>query len=147
MCIRDRDREERPDLDQTYMLARQVLTDSGGWPNNLFLTPDLNPFFAGSYFPPEDQGETNGFPTILKLIQGDWQQSPAKIKASTYTNTRAGARFEKLRVAFMAALRASMFMPHRGGRAQANLRVLPWRPIPGHRPTAKVYRPAAGLVC
>ena len=69
------DREERPDLDQTYMLARQVLTDSGGWPNNLFLTPDLNPFFAGSYFPPEDQG-TNGFPTILKLIHEDWEKNP-----------------------------------------------------------------------
>ena len=75
------DREERPDLDQTYMLARQVLTDSGGWPNNLFLTPDLNPFFAGSYFPPEDQGDTNGFPTILKLIHDDWQKNPVKIKA------------------------------------------------------------------
>ena len=40
------DREERPDLDQTFMLARQLLTGSGGWPNNLFLTPDLKPFFA-----------------------------------------------------------------------------------------------------
>jgi uncharacterized protein len=75
------DREERPDLDQNYMLARQVLAGAGGWPNNLFLTPDLKPFFAGSYFPPEDQGDTNGFPTVLKLIHDDWQQSPAKIKA------------------------------------------------------------------
>jgi uncharacterized protein YyaL (SSP411 family) len=74
------DREERPDLDRTYMLARQLLTDSGGWPNNLFLTPDLKPFFAGSYFPPEDQGDTNGFPTILKLIHEDWEKNPAKIK-------------------------------------------------------------------
>src|SRR5262249_50338212 len=49
------DREERPDLDATFMLARQALTGSGGWPNNLFLTPDLKPFLAGSYFPPEDQ--------------------------------------------------------------------------------------------
>jgi uncharacterized protein YyaL (SSP411 family) len=75
------DREERPDLDATFMLARQLLTGSGGWPNNLFLTPDLKPFFAGSYFPPEDQGDTNGFPTILKLIHEDWEESPAKIKA------------------------------------------------------------------
>src|SRR5215470_15058418 len=44
------DREERPDIDETYMLARNLLTGSGGWPNNLFLTPDLKPFFAGSYF-------------------------------------------------------------------------------------------------
>ena len=70
------DREERPDLDQTYMLARQVLTGSGGWPNNLFLTPDLKPFFAGSYFPPEDQGDTNGFPTILKLIHDGLGKEP-----------------------------------------------------------------------
>jgi uncharacterized protein YyaL (SSP411 family) len=75
------DREERPDLDQAYMLARQVLTGSGGWPNNLFLTPDLKPFFAGSYFPPEDEGDTNGFPTILKLIHEDWEKNPAKIVA------------------------------------------------------------------
>src|SRR6188768_1706618 len=75
------DREERPDVDQTFILARQVLTGSGGWPNNLFLTPDLKPFFAGSYFPPEDEGETNGFPTILKLIHEDWEKNPAKIVA------------------------------------------------------------------
>ena len=74
------DREERPDLDQTYMLARQLLTGSGGWPNNLFLTPDLKPFFAGSYFPPEDREGTNGFPTILKLIHEDWENNPAEIE-------------------------------------------------------------------
>ena len=74
------DREERPDIDASFMLARQVLTGSGGWPNNLFLTPDLKPFFAGSYFPPEDQGDTNGFPTILRLIHEDWEKNPAKIK-------------------------------------------------------------------
>jgi len=74
------DREERPDLDQAFMLARQLLTGSGGWPNNLFLTPDLKPFFAGSYFPPEDREGANGFPTILKLIHEDWEKSPAKIK-------------------------------------------------------------------
>jgi hypothetical protein len=74
------DREERPDVDQTYMLARRLLTGSGGWPNNLFLTPDLKPFFAGSYFPPEDREGANGFPTILKLIHEDWEKSPAKIE-------------------------------------------------------------------
>jgi uncharacterized protein len=74
------DREERPDLDQAFMLARQLLTGSGGWPNNLFLTPDLKPFFAGSYFPPEDREGANGFPTILRLIHEDWEKSPAKIK-------------------------------------------------------------------
>ena len=75
------DREERPDIDEAFMLPRQLLTGSGGWPNNLFLTPDLKPFFAGSYFPPEDKGDTNGFPTILKMIHEDWQKNPAKINA------------------------------------------------------------------
>jgi uncharacterized protein YyaL (SSP411 family) len=74
------DREERPDIDETYMLARQLLTGAGGWPNNVFLTPDLKPFFAGSYFPPEDQDERLGFPTILKLLHEEWQKSPHKIK-------------------------------------------------------------------
>jgi uncharacterized protein YyaL (SSP411 family) len=74
------DREERPDLDQSFMLARQLLTDSGGWPNNVFLTPGLKPFFAGSYFPPEDQEGANGFPTILKLIHVDWEKRPDKIR-------------------------------------------------------------------
>ena len=73
------DREERPDIDETYMLARQLLTGSGGWPNNLFLTPDLKPFFAGSYFPPEDRGERRGFPGILKLIHENWLEDPAAI--------------------------------------------------------------------
>ena len=44
------DREERPDVDEIYMTATQLLTRSGGWPNSLFLTPDLKPFFAGTYF-------------------------------------------------------------------------------------------------
>jgi uncharacterized protein YyaL (SSP411 family) len=74
------DREERPDIDGTFMVARQLLADDGGWPNNLFLTPELKPFFAGSYFPPEDQEGANGFPTILKLIHNDWKKNPAKIK-------------------------------------------------------------------
>jgi uncharacterized protein YyaL (SSP411 family) len=46
------DREERPDLDDIYMAATQLLTGQGGWPNSVFLTPDLMPFYAGTYFPP-----------------------------------------------------------------------------------------------
>jgi uncharacterized protein YyaL (SSP411 family) len=76
------DREERPDLDQTFMLARQLLTGSGGWPNNLFLTPDLKPFFAGSYFPPEDREGAHGFPTILKLIHEDWDRTQTASRRS-----------------------------------------------------------------
>jgi len=46
------DREERPDLDEIYMKAVQAMTGSGGWPMSVFLTPDLEPFFGGTYFPP-----------------------------------------------------------------------------------------------
>ena len=48
------DREERPDLDQIYMTAVQVMTGHGGWPMSVFLTPDLQPFYGGTYFPPTD---------------------------------------------------------------------------------------------
>src|SRR6266487_2850953 len=46
------DREERPDVDQLYMIAVQILTRQGGWPMSVFLTPELKPFFGGTYFPP-----------------------------------------------------------------------------------------------
>src|SRR6188472_3908685 len=49
------DREERPGLDEIYMNAVQLLTGSGGWPMSVFLTPDLKPFYGGTYFPPDDR--------------------------------------------------------------------------------------------
>src|SRR5205814_4044251 len=49
------DREERPDIDQVYMTFVQATTGSGGWPMTVFLTPDLKPFFGGTYFPPRDK--------------------------------------------------------------------------------------------
>ncbi|OAF12426.1 hypothetical protein AYJ54_06250 [Bradyrhizobium centrolobii] len=67
------DREQRPDVDQIYMLATEILTRRGAWPNNLFLTPDLKPFFAGSYFPPRDDPAGGaGFPTILAALHDAW---------------------------------------------------------------------------
>ena len=75
------DREERPDIDEIYMTTTQILTGRGGWPNSVFLTPDLLPFFAGTYFPPADQGGRPGFPTILGAIGREWDQSRAQIEA------------------------------------------------------------------
>ena len=66
------DREERPDLDRIYMLATQLTTGHGGWPNNVFLTPELKPFFAGSYFPPDDQSGRPGFKQILTQLHDAW---------------------------------------------------------------------------
>ncbi len=62
------DREERPDLDALYMDAVQALTGSGGWPMTVFLTPDGAPFYAGTYFPPEDRYGMPGFPTVLRRL-------------------------------------------------------------------------------
>jgi uncharacterized protein len=62
------------------MLARQLLTGAGGWPNNVFLTPDLRPFFAGSYFPPKDENGATGFPTVLTSIHEEWEKNAAKIR-------------------------------------------------------------------
>lgn len=73
------DREQRPDVDRVYMLATQVMTGHGGWPNNLFLTPDLKPFFAGSYFPPADQGGRPGFPSILARMHRSWNDDHANV--------------------------------------------------------------------
>ena len=66
------DREERPDLDEIYMAATQLLTRSGGWPNSVFLTPDLKPFFAGTYFPPRDAIGRPGFPRVLTALREAW---------------------------------------------------------------------------
>ena len=61
------DREERPDLDEIYMAATQAMNQGqGGWPMTVFLTPDQQPFFAGTYFPPEDRYGRPGFSTLLK---------------------------------------------------------------------------------
>ena len=59
------DREERPDLDQIYMNAVQMMTHHGGWPMTVFLTPDAVPFYGGTYFPPEDRYNMPGFPRLL----------------------------------------------------------------------------------
>src|SRR5215213_5346919 len=59
------DREERPDLDQIYMNAVQMMTHHGGWPMTVFLTPDAVPFYGGTYFPPQDRYIMPGFPRVL----------------------------------------------------------------------------------
>jgi uncharacterized protein YyaL (SSP411 family) len=63
------DREERPDVDQLYMNAVQVLTRQGGWPMSVFLTPDLKPFYGGTYFPPQDMYGRPGFVSVLRGIE------------------------------------------------------------------------------
>ena len=66
------DREERPDLDQIYMGAVQAMTGHGGWPMSVFLTPDGQPFFGGTYFPPTDRRGMAGFPRVLESVAKAW---------------------------------------------------------------------------
>ena len=81
VCIKV-DREERPDVDQLYMAAVQVLTRQGGWPMSVFLAPDLRPFYGGTYFPPTDSHGRPGFPRILAAIDEAWKNRPAEISRS-----------------------------------------------------------------
>jgi uncharacterized protein YyaL (SSP411 family) len=73
------DREERPDVDRVYMSYLQALTGQGGWPLSVWLTPDLKPFYAGTYFPPEDRHGRAGFPTILRAIARGWREDRARL--------------------------------------------------------------------
>ena len=59
------DREERPDLDHIYQSVVQMLSGQGGWPLTMFLTPDQDPFYGGTYFPPDDRYGRPGFPRVL----------------------------------------------------------------------------------
>ncbi len=78
VCVKV-DREERPDLDEIYMIATQLITRSGGWPNSLFLTPELKPFFAGTYFPPHDAAGRPGFPRVLQGLRESWLFQRAEV--------------------------------------------------------------------
>ncbi|MGE5597673.1 MAG: thioredoxin domain-containing protein [Hyphomicrobiales bacterium] len=73
------DREERPDVDGVYMAAVQAISGQGGWPMTVFLTPDGKPFYAGTYFPPEDAHGRPGFPRVLEALHEAWTNERAKI--------------------------------------------------------------------
>jgi uncharacterized protein len=79
VCVKV-DREERPDVDQIYMSAVMMLTGQGGWPLNLFLTPDLKPFYGGTYFAPDARYGRPGFPTVLEDIARVWKEKPGEVE-------------------------------------------------------------------
>ncbi|HVG02509.1 MAG TPA: aldo/keto reductase, partial [Nitrospira sp.] len=87
VCVKV-DREERPDLDEIYMQATLALNrNQGGWPMTVFLTPDQKPFFAGTYFPPEDRWGRPGFPTLLKKIAEYWEKDQAGVMSQAASLT------------------------------------------------------------
>jgi len=80
VCVKV-DREERPDLDEIYMAATVAMNHGqGGWPMTVFLTPAQEPFFAGTYFPPEDRWGRPGFGTVLKRIADYWETRPSEVR-------------------------------------------------------------------
>ncbi len=77
------DREERPDIDSIYMAAVQAMTGRGGWPMSVFLTPQGQPYFAGTYFPPEDRGGMPSFPRVLLAAAEAYRDRKQDVLATT----------------------------------------------------------------
>ena len=76
------DREERPDVDRIYMLFVQASTGSGGWPMSVWLTPDLEPFFGGTYFPPDTRYGRPGFKEVLEQVARAWKTERSRVETS-----------------------------------------------------------------
>jgi len=76
------DREERPDVDDIYMQAVQMMTGQGGWPLSLFLTPDRKPFYGGTYFPPVPRWGKASFPQLLEAIARAWHERRGELESS-----------------------------------------------------------------
>ena len=79
VCIKV-DREERPDLDDIYMTAVQMMSGHGGWPLTVFLTPGLRPFFGGTYFPPEDRAGMPGFRRVLAAVRRSFDEERESVE-------------------------------------------------------------------
>ncbi|HVN06867.1 MAG TPA: thioredoxin domain-containing protein [Bryobacteraceae bacterium] len=77
------DREERPDVDRIYMAFVQATTGGGGWPMSVWLTPALEPFYGGTYFPPEQRYGHAGFPMVLERVAEAWRQDRDRIVESS----------------------------------------------------------------
>ncbi len=93
------DREERPELDEIYMAATQILTHHGGWPNSVFLTPDLKPFYAGTYFPPEDRHGLPSFRRVLESLAEAWRTRRGEVEEQAESLAGAVRRYLEERAA------------------------------------------------
>ncbi|HLX95160.1 MAG TPA: thioredoxin domain-containing protein [Verrucomicrobiae bacterium] len=120
------DREERPDVDKIYMTFVQATTGGGGWPLNVFLTPDLKPFFGGTYFPPDHRHGRPGFLQLLQQIDGLWREhrgeltdSADEIQARLAAATAGSAGSNLLLTADVLRHATTVFKsaydPHHGG--------------------------------
>jgi uncharacterized protein len=82
VCVKV-DREERPDVDALYMEAAQLMTGSGGWPLNVFITPEQVPFYAGTYFPPQPRHGLPSWPAVLSGVADAWETQRDEIRAQS----------------------------------------------------------------
>ena len=123
------DREERPDLDQVYMSAVQIMTGSGGWPLTVFLRPSGEPFYGGTYFPPDDRYGRPGFPRLLANIadayrtrQKDIQENAQSLRQQLNQRMQSGRGFGAIGVDVLdtaAGALSSRFDPREGGFGNA----------------------------
>ena len=122
------DREERPDIDQIYMNAVQMMTGSGGWPLTVFLLPNGQPYFGGTYFPPQDSHGRPGFPRVLETMSqvyksqrndvvNNAQQVSQQLQQQTFKN--AGDHLDVSVLNAAAGVLASAFDPRYGGFGRA----------------------------
>src|SRR5277367_3438284 len=79
ICVKV-DREERPDIDAIYMEAVQGMTGQGGWPLNVFLTPEQAPFFGGTYFPPAPRMGMASWPQVLAAVADAWRERRTELR-------------------------------------------------------------------
>jgi uncharacterized protein YyaL (SSP411 family) len=86
VCVKV-DREERPDVDAVYMEAVQAMTGHGGWPLNVFVTPEGTPFYGGTYFPPESRGGMPAWPQVVMAVADAWAQGRDEIRAQSQRMT------------------------------------------------------------
>jgi hypothetical protein len=89
------DREQRPDIDQIYMNATQLLTGQGGWPNSVWLTPEGKPWFAGTYFPAESRPGMPGFGEVLTRLAEVWREQPEQVREQADRLSEALARMAR----------------------------------------------------
>ena len=122
------DREERPDIDRVYMAVTQAITGRGGWPNNIFLTLDKKPFFAGTYLPKKNQWGIPGLLELLPKVAEVWQKDRQKLLENAEKITTVLAGMVKTESAVdlnqdtldkASRLLASIYAPDFGGFGQA----------------------------
>jgi uncharacterized protein len=124
VCIKV-DREERPDLDGIYMQATQAMTGQGGWPMTVFLTPQGEPFYAGTYFPPEDRHGMPSFRRVLSAVADAWQNrreqvvrttaSMRELYAASSERTRTSGPLDEALLTRAVATLRMQFEPRFGG--------------------------------